>query len=557
MTGPADRLIVGRIATLAGPSGLGYVESIAIRDGVVLHAGDLTVVEELAGARTERWRLAPGTCAMPGITDAHLHLGVAAMAAAGVRLGGLLDRDAVWAAIADAHAQRISAGDVDGWLLGDGWSIDQMGGWPTAADLERIAPARPVALWSHDHHARWASQTALTLAGIHGPDRGTTGLVRLDEQGTPTGVLHESAATLVDRVIPDATPAARVSALESYAHALAVLGVTGVHDPGDLAVPISIDSGPGFFRELAEGGRLPLRVAASVRAIQLDAAVAVGLRTGHGIGRYRGGWLKLFADGALGSRSAALLRPYEPDDPAGVPTGGPSGMVTGSPVEWRRLAARAAAHGIATQIHGIGDAAVRTALDVLEAAPRVPGVAHRVEHAQLVDPADVPRFARSGIAASVQPCHLCSDAPAARMAWGDRVRHAFPLAALATSGALIPMGTDAPVESPDPWRNLAAAVLRRDPAWPDDVLAFVPDQAITLERAIRAACLDPALSLGPSGPGSRGAGRLVPGSPADLIVIPDDGLRDPGHRGEHLAATRPMAALIDGVLVHQDPSFDP
>ena len=206
---------------------------------------------------------------------------------------------------------------------------------------------------------------------------------------------------------------------------------------------------------------------------------------------------------------------------------------------------------IAVQIHGIGDAAVRTALDVLEAIPVVPGVAHRVEHAQLIDPADVPRFARAGIAASVQPCHLCSDAPTVRAAWGDRSGQAFPIAALAGSGALIPFGTDAPVESPDPWRNLAAAVCRADPAWPTDQSAFHPEQAIDVTRAIRAACLDPAIALG-----DPGRGRLLPGSPADLIVIPDSGLRDPGARGEHLAATRPLATLVDGEVVHRAAAFD-
>ncbi len=230
---------------------------------------------------------------------------------------------------------------------------------------------------------------------------------------------------------------------------------------------------------------------------------------------------------------------------------GPSGLVTHDPEAMLQVARRAAGQGIAVQIHGIGDAAVRAALDVLEATPVVPGVAHRVEHAQLVDPDDIPRFARSGIAASVQPCHLCTDASAITTAWGSRSRNAFPLASLDRSGALLPLGTDAPVESPDPWRNLAAAVRRCDATWPAEHPPFHPEQSIDVMRALRAACVDPALVLG-----ATGHGRLVAGSPADLLVIPEDGLRDPGARGEHLAATRPLATLIDGQVVYRAPSFD-
>ena len=180
------------------------------------------------------------------------------------------------------------------------------------------------------------------------------------------------------------------------------------------------------------------------------------------------------------------------------------------------------------------------------------GTHHRVEHAQLIDPADVPRFRRAGIAASVQPCHLCSDAPAVRAAWGERSRHAFPLAALERAGALIPLGTDAPVESPDPWRNLAAAVSRTDPGWPADRAALHAEQAIDVARALRAACVDPALTLG-----DPRLGRLLAGSPADLLIVPGDGLREPGVRGAALAATRPLATLVAGRIVHRAAAFDP
>jgi predicted amidohydrolase YtcJ len=139
-----------------------------------------------------------------------------------------------------------------------------------------------------------------------------------------------------------------------------------------------------------------------------------------------------------------------------------------------------------------------------------------------------------------------------RVAWGSRTAQAFPLAALAASGALIPFGTDAPVESPDPWRNVAAAVSRSDVAWPETRGPFHPEQALSVDRALRAACLDPALTAG-----RRDLGRLSPGSVADLVVVPVAGLLDPGPRGGRLAATRPLATLIDGQVAYVAPGHDP
>lgn len=487
---------------------------------------------------------------MPGITDAHLHLGMAARAATALDLDDAPDRAAILARVAQAHERLVAAGDLASAIEGHGWSIDRYGGWPTAADLDVVAPARTVALWSHDHHARWVSGDLLGRASEAAGDVGT--LVRRDVGGRPTGILHEAAAALVDPLLPAWDADRLVAALTSYARALAALGVTGVHDPGELADLTTLDAGPTLFRRLAEDGALPLRVWASVRAPQLPAAIDAGLRTGQGVGRYRTGWLKLFADGALGSRSAALLAPWASDDPAGPPVGDPTGLLTASPDELLALARTASAAGIAAQVHGIGDRAVRVALDVLSQLPAPSVGRHRVEHAQLVDPADVPRFATLGVAASVQPCHLCTDEPAMRLAWGERTANAFPLAALDATGALIPLGTDAPVESADPWRNLAAAVARSDAGWPADRPAFHPEQALSVPRALRAACLDPALTAG-----REDVGRLVPGAVADAVVIPAAGLLDPGPRGARLAATRPLATLIDGQVAHHASGFDP
>jgi predicted amidohydrolase YtcJ len=314
-------------------------------------------------------------------------------------------------------------------------------------------------------------------------------------------------------------------------------------------------------------------VVASIRDEQLDAAIAAGVRTGRGVtasvsdaerlrptrevssdarrDRYRDGWLKLFADGALGSRSAALLTPYEPGDPGGPPVGGPTGMLLRSRVALAAAAERAARAGIAVQIHGIGDAAVRVDLDVLAALPRVGAAHHRVEHAQLVDAADIARFAAADIVASMQPCHLIGDAVAARAAWGPRTVGAFPLRSLLEAGAVLAFGTDAPVEPPDPWPGIAAAVTRSAGRWPADQPPFHPEQAIDLWAAIRAATRGPAASLGVAD-----EGHLGQGARADLVVVDGATVDEPPVPGGALEHCRPAVTLLDGDIVWADPGFD-
>lgn len=543
MSQPADLVISGRVATLAGESGWGWQSGVAIAGGRVVGVGGESELESFTGSSTKRVRLADGHVALPGITDAHLHLMGLILAEAQVDLTGM-DLATALARIATADQERRLAGDHDGWLLGHGWSMHGLGGWPDADMLERAAPRRPVALFAHDHHARWVSPAAIQLADIDGPRGAAFGdLVRRDADGRPTGVVHEEAVSLPQSVIPTPPRDVLIDWMHSVARRLAALGLTGCHDPGVLTPDPLMKQGPLFYREMAEEGGLPLRVHASVRAPQLDLAREIGWRSGQTVGRYSAGWLKLFADGALGSRSAALLEPYLDSD-VNPPTGGPKGMVITDREELDELLRTAQDMGIAGQVHAIGDAAVRMVLDAFEALPAADlPLMRRIEHAQLVDPADQPRFGQLGVAASVQPVHLRSDAVQERDAWGIRADESFPLRGLLDGGALIPFGTDAPVEPADPWPGIAVAVARRDPF--DAQSAPVgADHAITVERAIRAACLDPALAAA-----RHDLGRLVPGAIADLIVVPDVVAQDEPDP-EALASVRPSATLIDGELVH-------
>ncbi len=545
--GGTSLVVTGRIATLAGGDGPGWVEAIVIDGGRVTAAGSLVEAEASVAAATRHLDLAPDEVAIPGLTDAHLHLAEAALARRRVDLDHarsvdeLLDR---------VHAAAETDRGRDAWIEGAGWDADLMGRWPTAGDLERAAPGRLVALWAHDHHALLASGRALGIAGVD-DDRSDPagGVIRRDGEGHATGVLHESAARLVASLVPAPTGAAVAAALRPMIRELVGLGVVAVHDPGGLSERADLGGPFEAYRALAADGRLGMRVHACVRPEQLDVAAGQGLRSGEPLGpdpldRLRLGWLKTFADGSLGSRTAALLDPLEPQfgEPQAPNRG--YGVWLTPPDELREQAIRAASLGIATQIHGIGDAAVRTALDVLASTVGSTSLMPRVEHVQLVSHADVPRFAELGIAASMQPVHVRSDTAKARRLWGSRAdARAFAFAALHRTGAVITFGTDAPVEPVDPWTGLACAVTRSSPEWPPGTPPFGPHNALALWRAIRAACVDPAVSAGETD-----RGRLVPGQRADLVVLPAAAVAEPVEVDGALWHARPRLVLVDGEI---------
>ncbi len=548
-----ELIVRGRIATLAGDSGLGWVEAIGVAAGRVMSAGSIAEVEASAGPATSRLVLEPTEVAIPGLTDAHLHLAMAAISADHLDLAEEPTLEAGLRRIAAIHA---TVADPRAWLLGHGWDSDRWGRWPTADDLERVAPGRRVALWAHDHHSLLASRSALAEAGIgSGTPDPHGGEIRRAVDGAPTGVLHESASRLVAGVVPAPTADEFAATIPALARQLLALGVVAIQDPSGLVPDPDLVGAYVAYARLAERGALTLRVDASLRQESISAAAERGLRSGSVLGadpdgRARVGWQKLFADGSLGSRTAAMLEPFtvEPDRP--LEPGRERGIFITDPTALAELTTRAARIGMVTQIHAIGDAALRAALDALEphaGGARPGGFVPRIEHVQLADPADQPRFARLGVAASVQPIHLRADAAQARHLWGDRAeRSGYPWRSLSASGALIPFGTDAPIEPIDPWPGLAMAVPRADGSWPSGTPAFGPAEALTLDRAIRAACID-----APRSAGVPDRGRLVPGQRADIVILAGAALDEPVIVGGPLATARPRAVLMDGAIVFE------
>jgi predicted amidohydrolase YtcJ len=547
---PLDLLVSGgRIATLAGDRGFGWVDAIGVTGGRVAFAGSAVDLETRADPHTRRIEMDPDEIAIPGLTDAHLHLAEGGLSLDRIDLTPTPTLDSGLEAIAAANAALT---DPDAWLEGHGWHNDRWGVWPTADDLERVAPGRAVALWAHDHHALWASHRALVIAGIDAdrtdPDGG---IIRRDDRGAPTGILHETAARLVVDRVPPPTAEHYEACIVRLARDLVGLGVVAIHDPGALSLQDGLGRAILAYRALDERDDLPLRVHASIRSEQLVAARDRGFHSGDPLGppggRARFGWLKLFADGTLASRTAALLEPIEPEEGRPVPPGTERGIWLTPPEDVARLAREAADAGIATQVHAIGDRACRATLNALEPLAGRTAMLPRLEHIQLLHEADRGRFAAAGIAASIQPIHVRADAPIARRLWGRRAEtRGYPMRSLLDSGAVLAFGTDAPVEPIDPWPGLSMAVTRVDGSWPAGSEPFGPDERITLEQAIRAACVAPAVVAA-----EPDRGRLTPGQRADLVVLPATALSHPIEPGGALATARPRLVMIDGEVVFE------
>ncbi len=387
-----------------------------------------------------------------------------------------------------------------------------------------------MALIAHDLHSGWFSSEALRRLGVEaGRDDPPGGTIERDANGRPTGVLRERALDWWYEARPRPSAAERRRAVLEAQAALHRFGVTGVH---------SVE-GPESFRivrDLEAADELRLRVLHHMPQRALGALIDCGITSGFGGPWLRIGGIKIFTDGALGSRTAWMLEPYEDT--------GERGIRRLDPDELADDVARAASAGLSSTVHAIGDAAVRMTLDALEAAPTErTAVPHRIEHLQCVRPEDLGRAGRAGIVASMQPSHMLTDIPIAERAWGERCRGAFAFRDLLDAKTVLAFGSDAPVESPDPREGIYAARTRRDRAG-RPAEGWYPDQRLSGLEILRAYTVGPARAAG----AGDDRGRLVPGEPADMVAWDRD-----------LAAVEPdavreagvLATIIGGALVHR------
>lgn len=450
-----------------------------------------------------------GRTMIPGLIDAHLHvmgLGFASLTLDLSDTRSLAEAQAKIAAYVAANPDRA-------WITGGGWNQELwgLGRFPTAAELDVAAGGRPVWLQRVDSHAGWASSAALSAAGITAATRDPAGgrIERL-AGGKPAGVLVDNAKALVERVLPPPRGSDRDLAFEAAQRLLVARGVTAVADMGTTIEDWQT------FRRAGDGGRLQLRImsyAAGVEAMNLIA----GSEPSPWLydDRLRMGGVKLYLDGALGSRGAWLIAPYA-DDPKN------SGLALTGETQLRNLMSRAAMDGFQIAVHAIGDRANAAALDsVEELAQTYKGDRRwRIEHAQVVAPADIARFGKLGVIASMQPIHQVSDRTMAEARLGPgRLTGAYAWRSIAAGGARLAFGSDAPVEVPDPFAGMAAALTREDAAG-QPFGGWQPQERVSRETALAAYTSAAAYA----GFAESRFGRLAPGLRADFVLIDVDPL---------------------------------
>ena len=509
------------------------VDSLVIREGRVAFAGGR---RDINPAPQEPTLDLGGRAVLPGLVDGHGHLMLLARARLELNLATAGSEDEIARMVA-AAAARLGSGE---WITGRGWDQTRWPGqrFPTRASLDRAAPGHPVALIRVDGHATWASGEALTRAGItrHSTDP-QGGLIPKDRNGEPTGILIDLAQDIIRGLIPAPSEERFDQAVRDTVAECLAKGLTGAHEPGlDLSALAS-------YTRLIERGQFPFRVFAALSGKKAWGRYRDGAPETVGDGRLVVGAVKLWLDGALGSRGAALHSPYC-DDPANT------GLVLVPPEDVERLTREVSARGFHVWVHAIGDRANTMVLDVFERVRAAGGPQSRlrVEHAQILTPADIPRFARLGVVPSMQPTHCTSDMRWAGERLGpERLAGAYAWRSVLDTGAYLAGGSDFPVEDANPFHGLHAAVTRRPLEGPDP--GWQPGQRMTRDEAVRSFTIWNARSVGREAD----QGSLEVGKRADLIALSDDVFTCAPPAIARLTPTLTMVGGVVAYAVDQDP----
>ncbi len=450
-----------------------------------------------------------GKTVLPGLIDAHGHVFDQGALVAQLVLRETKNLEQAQSMIA-AYAK---ANPARSWLVGFGWNqaVWQLGRFPTAAEIDAVVADRPVWLERVDGHAGWANSKALQLAGITRDTKDPAGgKIERDAKGNPSGVLVDSAMALISKVAPPATQAELRLALDAAMAQLASMGLTSVHDAG---VGVAQDA---LMREYANAGKLKVRVYGMIRGVgaEFDQLAAKGPLLTMADDHYALRAVKLFSDGALGSRGAALLQPYS--DAAQT-----RGLLFLDDQALQAQMGKAMQAGYQVNVHAIGDGGNRQVLDSfasLTSQYQSQALRHRVEHAQVVDVADIARFKQLGIVPSMQPTHATSDKNMAEQRVGpQRIKGAYAWRSFLQQESRIACGSDFPIESPNPFWGIHAAVTRQDMAGAP-VAGWYPNQAMSLLEALRCFTLDAAWAAHQE----QQLGSLEVGKWADFIVTEQD-----------------------------------
>jgi len=507
-----------------------HATALAIDNGRIVAVGEDFDILDAGPVNAVKTNL-EGKIVWPGLIDAHIHLATYASGLQFVDCETTSRQECL-----DRVGERGKITSPSTWIRGHGWNQNN---WPegfgNAGDLDRVSAAHPVFLTAKSLHAAWVNTLALEKAGINSSTADPEGgkIVR-DAAGQPTGILLESAMELVEKVIP--TPSSEEVSEQLYEgqSRLWKMGITGAHDYDQMRCFTALQI-------LQDKGKLRLRVIKGVPFEVMPHAIATGLRTGFGNEFLRIGSVKLFADGALGPRTAAMLAPYENETEY-------RGLLFLDAEQIYEIGQKAIRSGLSLATHAIGDRANHEVIDAyaqlrdFETGQHLPHLRHRIEHVQILHPDDLSRLAQHHIIASMQPIHAPSDMLMADRHWGSRSAYAYAWNSLQQYNTFLVFGSDAPVESPNPFWGLYAAVTRRRLNGQPGNEGWYPQQRISLQEALAAYTLGPAFAAS----NEKCQGKLAAGFYADLIVLDKDPFSLPV---EDMADLQPRATMIAGEWV--------
>jgi hypothetical protein len=534
-----------------------WAQAVAIRKGRVLAVGSARQIARYRGPSTKMLD-AHGRLVLPGFIDSHIHFVEGSLAMSQVRLDDTRSVAEIQQVVRQFAQSHPATSPETAWIIGRGWSYPEFadaGGMPHKKFLDQVIPDRPVLLEGFDGHTYWANSKALQMAGItrETPDP-LNGKILRDANGEPSGALQEAAGDLVARIVPQATPAERMAAMQA--------GMVEANRAGLTRVIICGNDTPGgndadFFREyeqLAGEGKLTLRFSLSIYAAPGDDPAADVARALQALKVHprsddwiAAGAVKMFLDGVIEGHTAAMLGPYG-DDPKQF------GSLRWDPEPYRKLVADLDRHGIQVYTHAIGDRAVRVALDAYESAAahnHTRDRRHRVEHIETITAEDIPRFGKLGVIASFQPLHAYPDedtlGPWLTNAGREREPRAWAWQSIARSGGRLAFGSDWPVVTLNPWPGVQNAVTRQTregkPAG-----GWVPEQRVSVAQAVEAYTLGAAFS----GHREQYEGTIEPGKLADLIVVSQDIFQVDPHA---IGATEVLITMVGGKIVYESPAW--
>lgn len=526
----------GKIYTM--DEGIPMVEAMAVWGGIIQDVGSSEAVMELCGPDAVRIDLG-GRAVIPGLVDAHAHFMGYAKQRERLELRDCSSVEDLLRMV----AERAAAAGEGEWIIGRGWDQNKWKtrDYPTRSDLDEIAPGNPVYLVRVCGHAALTNSKALGIAGISAetpdPDGGK---IFRDIDGEPTGVLLDEAKLLVSEVVPPLSKDKKKKLLVEAAGDCLSVGLVGVHDMGISGEDASI------YGELYSEGVMPFRITAyySHAAEDLDSLLDCGPSRELFGELFSVPGVKFYADGSLGARSAALLEDYT-DDP------GNRGLLVTDSGELYEKISICHRKGFQAAVHAIGDRANRLVLDIFEKVlSEYPedDRRHRVEHAQVISPSDIPRFAAIGLIPSMQFTHCVSD-----MAWAGgrlgpgRLEGAYAWRSLLSAGCIIPGGSDFPVERINPFLGIRAAVTRTEPG-ESGTSGWMPEQCLTVQEAVKAFTVDAAYAAHQEDL----RGSLAPGKLADFIVLSQDLM---AAEKDSIGGTRVLATVLGGEIVYSSELF--